>query len=441
MSSKTITPSTLDGIKRLAKSIKNERGISHTEALGVAAEMAGYQNYNHALNVLSPAPELNQVPSKHSVYLTAYWKTRDGEGSGRETLIIALSAPWTDVITKEQLGFARALRSFDARGPDHLTNKGLCRTQSEAQEAICAAARTFSFMDATKLRPSKSYSRAYPKGLSTNAIPGSDHASVWYDRKTKRYLIADEPYEKGVENRKHEREIWAQQHGFQLVRPKWAGMYAPDIGSQLYLMADKVKGIDLQHIVTELDKLAPPMTHKVWNGESAPLKPYFVSPGSVRAVTPVEKTKAPNKPNGPRNSVRYIQSFVGTRSRPKNSVPIDVHAEIGRLLKSVLHTTFRRKGVYNRINSVRSELDEWVQREYSHDELPYEQFLALYYQDTYRPTTQSMTAIGIDKHIESLYQAKNLLCEHYLDCPSVRTLVKKVEAAVKSLETWRHLTR
>jgi len=33
-------------------------------------------------------------------------------------------------------------------------------------------------------------------------------------------------------------------------------------------------------------------------------------------------------------------------------------AEVGRLLKSVLVTTYHRKGVYNRVNAIRSELDE-----------------------------------------------------------------------------------
>ena len=53
MSSKEIRPSSIDGIKRLAKSIKVAQGIQHTEALDVAARAAGYQNYRHASNFLS----------------------------------------------------------------------------------------------------------------------------------------------------------------------------------------------------------------------------------------------------------------------------------------------------------------------------------------------------------------------------------------------------
>jgi serine/threonine-protein kinase len=50
---KPLRPSTLDGIKRLAKSIKDARGITHTEALNVAARQAGYQSFTHARHQLT----------------------------------------------------------------------------------------------------------------------------------------------------------------------------------------------------------------------------------------------------------------------------------------------------------------------------------------------------------------------------------------------------
>lgn len=41
-------PSTLDGIKRLAKKLKKEFGITHKAALEKAAGIAGYQTYEAA---------------------------------------------------------------------------------------------------------------------------------------------------------------------------------------------------------------------------------------------------------------------------------------------------------------------------------------------------------------------------------------------------------
>ncbi|UCZ75633.1 DUF5623 domain-containing protein [Dickeya zeae] len=437
MSSEAIRPSTLDGIKRLAKSLKSERGIQHVRALDDAAQAAGFQNFRHANNVLRAAPKPEHLRPGCRVFLSAYWRDRDGGASGRETLTIWLSAPWRDLITPLQFQNHRALVNFRAEGPDHLARTHLVRTQSEARRTVCAAARALHFMDATKLRPSKSHSRAFPGGRSSNAIPGRDHYSIWYDRETKRYLFADEPYEKAVESKVQEREDWAQRHGFVIVKPEWAGMYAPDVGSRLYLVADDTKGIPLQPIAAALDKLPAPIVETAWEGESAPTLPYFVSPGTIaKAAAEKDKPKAPPKSNGPRNSVGYVQTFVGPQRRPKGRMPIEVHSEVGRLLKSVLVATHHRKGVYNRVNAVRSELDEWVQREYNHAELSNEQFFELYYQESGSTFSRSLPEVERERHAESLTEARKLLDQHYPDCPPLRSLLKKMDAAVKSLRDW-----
>lgn len=439
MSSGAIRPSTLDGIKRLAKSLKTERGIQHIRALDAAAQVAGFQNFRHAENVLRAVPKSERPHPGHRIFLTAYWKDREGDASGRETLTIWLSAPWGDLITPLQLQNHRALMDFRAEGPDHLAREHLLSVQSEARRAVCAAARVLHFMDATKLRPSKGYSRAFPGGQSSNAIPGRDHDSIWYDPETKRYLCADEPYERAVESKSKvlEREAWAKQNCFAIVKPEWAGMYAPDVGSRLYLVAHEKIGISLQPIAAVLDKLPAPIVESTWDGESVPMKPFFVSPGTIaKAAATKDRPKAPRKSNGQRNSIGYVMTFVGPQRRPNGRMPIEVHAEVGRLLKSVLVATYNRKGVYNRINSIRSELDEWTQREYNHDELPNKQFFDLYYHESGSTFSRSLTEAERERHAESLVKAKRLLGEHYPDSPPLRSLLKNVDAAVKSLRSW-----
>jgi hypothetical protein len=309
MSSKAIRPSTLDGIKRLAKSLKTERGIQHVRALDDAAQEAGFQNFRHASNVLRTIPQPERPRPAHRIFLTAYWKDREGGVSGRETLTIWLFAPLGDLITPPQFENHRTLVSFRAKGPDHLAREHLLRTQSETRREVCAAANALHFMDATKLRPSKSHSRAFPGGRSSNAIPGHDHHSIWYDRETKRYLFVDEPYEKAVESKVQEREAWAKQYGFAIVKPEWTGMYAPDIGSRLYLVADQTKGIPLQPLAAALDKLPTPIVENAWDGESAPMKPFFVSPGTAsKAAAEKGKPKALRTPSsGQRNSISYVR--------------------------------------------------------------------------------------------------------------------------------------
>jgi hypothetical protein len=427
----------LEGIKRLAKSLKVERRVQHVQALDVASQAAGFQNFRHASNALRTSPAPEQEIRGYRFFLTAYWEQRESSASGRETLTIWLSSPWTNLITPLQLKNHPALAGFRKDGPDHFVHERQQNSQSHARNYVCAAARVFHFMDATKLRPSQGYSRVFPGGDFINAIPGHDHDSVWYDPKTRRYLFADEPYEGAAEGRKPEREAWAKRHGFVIVKPEWAGMYAPDLGSRLYLVTDKTKGIPLSTVAASLNMLPSPIVESTWNGESAPMKPFFVSPGTAaKAAAVKDKPQAPHKLNGQRNSVEYVQTLVGPRRRPVGRMPIESHAEAGRLLKSVLVVAYNRKGVYKRINSIRCELDEWVQREYSDNELPSEQFNKLYYKETGATFSRSITESERKSHAESLAQVKKILGKHYPDCSPLRTLLKKVDAAVGSLTSW-----
>ena len=47
-----VPPSTLEGIKKLAKRIKKDRDVRHAVALGAAALIAGYSSYHEAFKAL-----------------------------------------------------------------------------------------------------------------------------------------------------------------------------------------------------------------------------------------------------------------------------------------------------------------------------------------------------------------------------------------------------
>jgi Domain of unknown function (DUF5623) len=438
MSSEAIRPSTLDGIKRLAKAIKGERGIQHLSALEDAARSAGFQNFKHARNVLTKGPERTHTRPGHRLFLTVYWRDKDSDSRGRETLTVWLGTLWSELITPAQMDHHRALTHFQQEGPDHLARRDTLQSQSQARRAICAAARTLQFMDTTKLRPSKSHSRAFPAGQSSNAVPGRDHYSIWYDRESKRYLFADEPYELAVAGRAAERTAWSVRHGFDIAKPSWPGMYNPDGGTRLYLIADAAKGISLAPIVAALNRLPVPVVEADWDGESAPFTPMFVSPGTIarNQAAAQAPTGARKVTRGPRSTVGYVQTFVGPQRRPKGRMPIEAHAQVGKLLKSVLVASFNRKGVYNRVNGIRSELDEWTQREYTHAELPSEQFFDLYYHESGGSFARSLSPDQRAIHVGSLERAKQILTQHYPDSSPLRALVKKLDAAVVSMQSW-----
>jgi hypothetical protein len=52
MSKETKSATKLQDIKKHAKQLSKERGVKHMEGLNLAAEAAGFQNWNHAFNVL-----------------------------------------------------------------------------------------------------------------------------------------------------------------------------------------------------------------------------------------------------------------------------------------------------------------------------------------------------------------------------------------------------
>ena len=121
-------------------------------------------------------------------------------------------------------------------------------------------------------------------------------------------------------------------------------MYNPDGGSRLYLIADKVKGVQL-----------------------APLLPIFFSPGTIA-----------------RNEAA----------------------------------------------------DEWTQREYSYEELPSEQFFDLYYLESGSSFSSKLSSEERDIHVASLDRAKQILAEHYPDSAPLRALMKKLDAAIGSMQAW-----
>jgi hypothetical protein len=272
-------------------------------------------------------------------------------------------------------------------------------------------------------------------------VPGEDHVCVWFDEQ-KRYLIADEPYEQAAEQRRADRANWCERYNYVSAKPSWPGMHNPHGGTRLYLLSSEDNGVPLGPIVDVLNRLPASPSELDWKGESAPRIPWFVSPGTVakaqaEAAAQEKSKQERRKPSGERNTVGYHRTLVGPQRRPNARMPIETHAEVGRLLKEILAVTYLRKGVYNRVNTIRSELDEWTQREYDESELPQEEFLSLYYQDSRPP--RDMRSLGDEdraRYVSSLNHVKGTLVKHYPDCAPLRAMLKRADAAIASIQTW-----
>ncbi len=78
MPTQQVRPSSIEGIKRLAKRIASEKAVKHTAALEEAARVAGYQTFLHAKRSLSQANEPAPLPNarKQSAMTSDDFKTR-----------------------------------------------------------------------------------------------------------------------------------------------------------------------------------------------------------------------------------------------------------------------------------------------------------------------------------------------------------------------------
>lgn len=432
MSNDHIQPSSIEGIKQLAKRLKRADGIRHAVALDKASQAAGFQNYKHALRGLND--RALPPPLLHELYVSVPWRDRASKATGREILKMLVSRPLDSLVSVAQYKAARALSSMRRESPDHIADTYVASSQLRAREEACAAARTLQFIEVTGLIPSNA-KRSFPRGQPQNRMPGSDHDTAWFDPIAKTYVRTNEPYSRtGVTP---EQQRWASQHGWAVVASPWKGMYRPDGGSSLFLASDTSKGYSLEPIILKLADAQAPIVVANWDGESKPLLPQFISPGrsaeiNARAAAPTSK----QRPRAANNSVEYSMFPSRPQRRPKSRMPVEGHKAVGRLLKSVLIGTHQRAGVHHRVEAIRCELDNWVQCEYKRDELPNQVFFDLYYGELPENDPLAAPPVGWDRHITALVEAAAMLARYYPECPPLRVLLKKADLAVASLRAW-----
>lgn len=427
MSNGPIRPSTIDGIKRYAKSLKTSLGITHARALDLAANAGGFHNFAHALRALDGS---TPAAPGYLAFISVPWRMRETKESGQEILTVHLAAPLNELVKPGHLKALRFFGAFKLYAADHLNCDHVAGSQSRARRDACEAARALTFMEATGLRPSAGRSRCYPRGDFGNAVPGHDHHSEWFDPATKAYVYVDEPYKRAIEGISPERQAWALKHGWMLGHPKWLGMYNPDGGCELYLAADAAKGFDMDRAVAALNALPTPFAEANWDGHTEPMWPVFQSPASQLAAA---RPKPEPKPLAKRSSnatVGYRTLFGRSeRRRPAKRMPIEGHMAVGRLLKAVIYDMRGSRGIYKPLDGVRCDLDDWVQCEYNREELSSEVFFDLYYHEDDLPQDGLTGAARAAKHAQRLDEAKGILARHYSDCAPLRALFKAIDKA------------
>lgn len=263
-------------IKRSARVFKRTLNLSHATSLDKVSVENGFQNYQHAYKAEFLAPSALKksqgVPPGFEISISVYWADRKLGLCGKETLRIYLTKPLSEITTLDKFRLLRGLANSTRLGESSFQRDFVTHSQADARNELYLASRTLAFMDATELQPSNGWTRAYPLGQTT--IPGQDHARNWFDPKTRRYLICDEPYQTEFNETINRRLEWLSRHGFVMRTPAWAGMYNPYMdttnGSRLHLITNATRGVDLEPLVHKLNRLPPPIGNEPWAGTSAP---------------------------------------------------------------------------------------------------------------------------------------------------------------------------
>lgn len=372
MNPSSVHPSSLDGIKRLAKAIKRDKGISHAEALDAASQAGAFHNFRHARHQLSASKGAGQCDDVHPIYLTAYWRDEDG-ASGRETLTIHLSKKLASIGSAAQI--TQAVRHFKVDAEDHLECRNDIRDQVTAHGLICHAARTLAFMAASGLVPAGWRHRTISRLVRD--MPRRDHTTHWVHAESRSQVVSDEPYYD--ERLLDVRAPWLAERGLYSSAPAWPGMYSPGHAT-MFLTSDDAEVI--AQVAKRLSGCTNQPVAERWAGESAAYAPSFVSP--ARAASGKRKYARPQPvvAGVERNGALPFAATPfgnGVEWRPAGKMPIKDHAEIGAMLKTLIELQPVRSSIMASVERLRSTLDEWVQREYSASELPYDQFTELYY--------------------------------------------------------------
>ena len=429
MTADVIRPTSIEGIKRLAKHVKASECIQHAKALDQAARSAGYENFTHARRQLPSDGNKKPDCVKPHVYLTAYWRDEKTGDAGRETLRLPLDRTWSDLVTRNQLRIPRALCRFRGQHKDHLVSRQLIRGQDAARSLICHAARELQFMEVTGLSPGDKYPETYPRSRDT--LPGEDHRSVWLDPATGIHVVVDEPYQAAIVRHLESRQEWAARHRYCIAQSPWPGMYAPGQSTMFLLAPEACKDL-LEALRVKLLSLGVPTEDWDWRGESGGYRPVYRSPCEIEDG---RTARAPSDPLFFRDTEKT--KVFGYRRRPNGSMPIEVHEEVGKHIKSVMAHSFLRPGVHQRLDRVRSELDDWLQREDEGRTLENDRFFAVYYHGAPEPTysrtrTPELRAEGLSR----LERVEQLLQQHYPECAPLRELLGRLRSAKKSLQAW-----
>ncbi len=420
-----VQPSTIGGIKRLAKQLKKADSIPHHEALDIAARSASFENFAHARNKLQNS---NVIKSGYQLFFTVYWYDRKEYKAGREVLEVELSMPLLEIATKSELKSSNGLGWFRLASPDHFVSDHVNHSQEEARKQICKAVRVLRFIEATGLKPSRDYEAAYPKRDHNNKLPKTDHSTYWYAPDTGQFVLIDEPYLDPVVD--GERAAWAKKHNWHLQASKWHGMYCPSM-SNLFVATDASTGYNFKNLMAKINNLPNSITEGNWVGISTKGHDTFFSPLSV---TLQDKKRAVAKGTIYREASSKtlpMRSWDAPRNerRPNAVMSIESHQLAAELIKAAQQSKAKPFAVDMQLSDIKSKLEDWFFAEY--DKSVTDNFGLFYYENTDKNDLFVSCADSSKGVIDLLQELKAMLLGAYIDCEPLRKIIRKLDLSIK----------
>lgn len=325
-------PSTVSGIKRLAKAIRRDNAVSYSTALDLAAQECGYENFHHGRRALQRlSSESPAIQRSYSIYLSIYWRdqTKQPREGGLETLKIELASPLRSILQKHQVNWARGLEGYFIEYEDHLEMRGDVDSQVRARELLYRAALSLQFMDATGLRPATTRAQR-EKMQVVEGLPHRDHISRWL-APSGQCVILDEPYGHVTkEDAVKLRAAWLDRHGLHMARPAWSGLYVPG-ESVPHLISADTELLDQIARTVEALPTDSSSTLREWQGISGDYFSQFVSP--ARQAAGAKRKPRPGTTYGwSKNAITYFQRpGYQPRRRPDQAMSLADHVALGKL--------------------------------------------------------------------------------------------------------------
>lgn len=429
-----IHPTTLDGVKSLAAQLRKDQGVKHVEALNLAARAANCENFQHARRVL---PTRGEELPRFYVLLTIYWlDKKQGHRCGRETLRVELTKSVLDLCSKSLLRHVRGFGNLRMVAADHFVCDDVADTQSHARERLCTAERSLRFIEHTGLQPAPKYQKKHPVGGKGGKLPGADHDTSWIDPATGTFILIDEPYS-GADERA-ERAAWQDRTGWRITKTSWPGMYNP-YSCALYVVVDGKAAYDTDPLVQKINAMPMPLVEENWPGESGSSWETFVSP---LAKTTQDKRRARCKgtvyPTSTRTTVPYSFNLgIQQRRRPAAEMGVLQHKEAGRILKAVLNSGDISGGAFERLNKVRSTLEDWLSLEIDRKQLDGREFFEVYYSSATGDEPYHIRAKSRSSLLGMLASLKKMLKGAYPDCAPLRQQLHRIDMSTSSIKSMK----